>query len=186
MRGPFFLVACAAMTTLAVAQGRNDDVAGWQQAKWGMTPQQVKVALGAQVLEVPEGLVPLKSWTIGDKRLRGLLYIPNFSVANADGLEVVFGFDEPAHLLRRVGIDKTGKHSKVETNAILGLFGTLETMLMGKYGAPTKSQDSAELLSRVWSKPRTSIYLSLERIGDDFGSVGLTYTDQAFGESDKL
>jgi hypothetical protein len=142
-----------------------------------MTPDQVIKAMGHEVERVSEGKVPELDWIGLGAKLAGLLQIPHYSLAGGD-LEVTFGFDEPAHRLRRIGIT-TPREPVLDSQGAARLFGQLKGLLVEEYGKPAKDSVADKISMCEWSLSKTTVLLLLRQM-DDGGHLNLTYTDKTF------
>src|SRR3954464_10265367 len=86
-----------ALAATAQQAERPDDLAGWQSVKWGMTPDEAKVALGDQAQALSEETARAKKLVLGNGQCPVRLVIPKYDLAGRQ-FEVNLAFDPKAGL----------------------------------------------------------------------------------------
>jgi hypothetical protein len=144
------------------------DVPGWHGTKWGMTVDEAKAALGDEAESVSAEDSAAKGWSAGkDRSWPTRLRIPNYEIAgHAFDVKLVFEADR----LRVVSL------VPVEKGTVLGgIFVSLESQLVKKYGAPTLQKEVGSTRRILWTLNKTIIEITYFQFGEK-GMLILTYT----------
>jgi hypothetical protein len=144
----FPAILALAIFMLAVP-ANSEDVSGWNEAKWGMTPDQVQKALKYPMLEADLASV------CGEKCDEGAaLQLDNYSL-NDQHFMVRFWFTKPDRRLHTVSMyakpDDNGKDNQA--------FGKMKDYLQMVYGMPGSVSLNQGNFLVTWSLPLTKITL---------------------------
>jgi len=162
-----FLLAGACVLAIATARAGDLDVTGWRSATWGMTEEQVLAAFPdeAKRLEKPEHFSSGTVAPVGipDYEIKGRMY------------RVLFGFADGKLALVSIGPAdnvKQGVSHEVQ-------FGSLEDLLIEKYGKPISEKNDADSRDRMWRFNSSTIslsYFSIPSFGKVKGADSLSIT----------
>jgi hypothetical protein len=154
------LIAKAEPGQSARAEGETPlrDVAGWQTARWGMSPAEVKAAL--LLIDCPRAK---------PRSATGLLYTAFVLPTEIGGIEYRVGldFDTARGTLEQV------RFAPKATGAARAAFESLRTLLAEKYGTPAEVRRHAADAQLHWAFPSTVIRLRWARRPSDEDGPGL-------------
>jgi len=157
---------------------RPQDLGGWRGVKWGMTIDEARAALGAEVEPVSEEMALTNRWIYGNGAWPVRLRILRYELVGHT-FEVSLGFDKGR--LRIVGLSLPASE-KLPVGTVAGIFDVLETQLTEKYGSASLRKNDEYEQQRIWTLTHTVISLSVLTFGR-FAHLSFTYTPRG---DDKL
>jgi len=160
------LLLCLLGSNMAQATDDPKNIAGYGNAAWGMTPDQV---LNAEAPRAERLEKPLK-FKIG----LGMIIIKEVQIGAAK-FSAIFIFDESGQKLRQVNLTSFEKKN-AEVGALS--FSSIEKSLTEKYGVPIYKEEG-----RVasWKLPKTSIDLRHSSFPGVLAQVTVSYRPSTAG-----
>jgi hypothetical protein len=167
------------------------DIAGWRDARWGMTPHQVINVLGTLVRQ------PDRNRLCRDCPWDTLLELDNYVIAG-QAFTVSFHFSKRDHrlivvsllanLLKGCEMPAAERDPAMRCPGYRPQFDAIRRLLLGKFGIPTSTLDYGESTAVEWARPSGEITLSIKTPEQDILSI--FYESDRFlaslGESGKL
>jgi hypothetical protein len=155
----------------------NQDINGWQNARWGMTEEELTRTFGSSLTKSPQR--EKQQGKYSDYAVR------NYVIGDINFI-VSFFMSDLTNKLIEIRMTKQWNPNKPANE---NEFNNLASLLMNKYGQYSRETNDGHKKNIEWSFPSTSIKLSLFNagsMGEKFNLLSIWYVSTNSGESNKL